>query len=165
MGSKFLLVLADEDVFGRNSGDGWIMAARLSELTVLVVDDVELMRQLVRRILRDVGVLEVDLASDATLALEMIHNRDYDLVITDLLMEGMDGITLLRELRHSVDVQKAQTPVVVFSGHSDREVLKKAIDMGVEDFLVKPIAPKTLAERLKRICTHRLTAAETLNPG
>lgn len=123
----------------------------LRDLSVLVVDDNEPMRLLLRKMLADLGILDVTTANDGIEALKMMRQRLPDLVITDQQMAPLDGLEFVRELRTSADSNVKDIPVIMITGHMARDVLRNAVKVGVNDFLAKPISPVTLKERILKI--------------
>jgi CheY-like chemotaxis protein len=125
--------------------------ADVKDLSVLVVDDNEPMRLLLRKMLSDLGILDVTTANDGIEALKMMRQRLPDLVITDQQMAPLDGLELVRELRTSHDANVKDIPVIMITGHMAKNVLRDAVKVGVNDFLAKPISPATLKERVLKV--------------
>ncbi len=99
---------------------------------LLIVDDEQVIRELCTEALSDYKVTQ---ASSAEEALKQMEQRPFDLVITDVLMQGMDGIALLQKIkRHSPDI-----PVIVMTGFTDRETVLRALQAGADDFIDKPV--------------------------
>lgn len=125
--------------------------ADVKDLSVLVVDDNEPMRLLLRKMLADLGILDVITANDGIEALKMMRQRLPDLVLTDQQMAPLDGLEFVRELRTSHDSNVKDIPVIMITGHMAKDVLRNAVKLGVNDFLAKPISPVTLEERILKI--------------
>jgi two-component system response regulator ResD len=104
---------------------------------VLVVDDDESIRLLLRRILESVPALELALADGCQEALQLAAERTYDLILLDLLMPGIGGIEVLSRIRNS-SPNKA-TPVIIVSVMSDSDTRIVCKSLGASDYLVKPI--------------------------
>ncbi|MFZ1865985.1 MAG: ATP-binding protein [Polyangiales bacterium] len=116
-----------------------------SQGTVLVVDDEPDVRQLVTQVLRaNWSVLE---ARDGVAALTMIREQRPDVVLTDMMMPGMDGATLLREVR--ADPAIANTPVVFLTAARGVESETAILASGADDYLPKPFAPEVLRARVQ----------------
>ncbi|HVF58162.1 MAG TPA: response regulator [Pyrinomonadaceae bacterium] len=117
---------------------------------VLVVDDEENVRITTAAILEQEGYY-VESATDGREALEMVGRGQFDLVLTDLRMEDMDGITMLHELqtRHPTIV------TVVLTGYASIETSIDALRQGVYDYLVKPCAIDDLKRTVRRALEHR----------
>ena len=123
--------------------------------TVLVVDDDERIRQLLRLYLERDGhrVLE---AIDGPTALDMAAGRRVDLVLLDVMLPGVDGLEVCRRLREAGDV-----PIVLLtarSGDSDKVI---GLDLGADDYVVKPFSPRELMARVRaQLRRHRAPAAD-----
>ena len=113
---------------------------------VLVVDDDNLSREFLAEATECLG-LKVDTAIDGKQALELLSAQDYDLVLTDLRMPGMDGIELVQamKLRHS------EVPAVIVTAHGTIEATVQAMRLGARDFLVKPVSPDSVRLVVERI--------------
>jgi len=142
-----------EWLFRKGDIDGWLESSRQAaadaggqELTsqhpcILVVDDDQAIRDLLSRTLIGAGYL-VDLAADGASALAKVAEKPYDLMITDLKMPGMDGLTVIREARRLAPA----LPVIVVTGYSSEASAIEAIDLGVAGYLTKPFRlPRILA--------------------
>lgn len=121
--------------------------------TVLIVDDSITMRTLVRQALEvdAYTVIEACHGAAALAALERIHA---DLVITDLLMPEMDGITLTRSLR--ADARFATLPVLVLTTETGAGVMERGRDAGATGWLGKPFHPDTLRQTVRRVLAERV---------
>jgi two-component system response regulator AtoC len=102
-------------------------------MRILIVDDEEIVRQTIGDYLGQAG-LQVDVASDGQGGLDRIRAYDYDLALVDLRMPGMDGITLLGEIREL----KPELSVVIVTGHGNMDSAIQALRLGAVDFLTKP---------------------------
>jgi len=122
-------------------------------MRVLVVDDQMSMRAVTCAALRELGGMQVIEAADGAQAMLALRGGGIDLVVSDWMMPVKDGITLLREIRAD-DALKA-IPVVLLTGEGQREQVLAAIQSGVSDYIVKPFAPETLVEKIKRVMTKR----------
>ncbi|HEX5473686.1 MAG TPA: response regulator [Vicinamibacterales bacterium] len=108
---------------------------------VLVVDDEASIRDLLAKTLA-LAEYEVDLAPDGRLALERLRMIPYDLLITDLKMPGIDGLTVIREARRL----KTDLPVIIITGYSSEASAIEAVNLGVSGYLTKPFrVPRVLA--------------------
>ncbi|MEO7157904.1 MAG: response regulator, partial [Vicinamibacterales bacterium] len=108
---------------------------------VLVVDDESSIRELLQKTLA-LAEYEVDTAPDGRAALERLRLGNYDLLIADLKMPGMDGLTLIREAKRL----KADLPVIIITGFSTESSAIEAINLGVAGYLTKPFrVPQVLA--------------------
>ena len=113
---------------------------------VLVVDDDNLSREFLAEATEALG-LKVDTAIDGKQALERLGAQDYDLVLTDLRMPGMDGIELVQAMK----LRHAEVPAVIVTAHGTIEATVQAMRLGARDFLVKPVSPDAVRLVVERI--------------
>jgi two-component system, chemotaxis family, chemotaxis protein CheY len=116
--------------------------------TVFIVEDSRTMRSLVRTVLERDGY-EVRESPDGRQALAALHSMSPDLVITDINMPEMDGITLLREIRKLPALH--HTPVLILTTESDDEVKASARAAGATGWIGKPFHPDQLREVVARV--------------
>lgn len=116
-------------------------------MPVLVVDDYRTMVRIIRNFLRQLGFEDVDGASDGSAALEMMHDKDYGLVISDWNMAPMTGYDLLREVRKDDDLSRTPFIMVTADGTSENQVAAKRA--GVSDYLLKPFNAATLRSKIE----------------
>jgi CheY-like chemotaxis protein len=122
-------------------------------LTVLVVDDSSHMRYLMLGLLRALGVGQVLMANDGDQAWSEFIKHKPDVVITDAAMAPTDGFTLARRLRDmSPDrggpLLDAGVPIIMMSAHTELSAIEKARDVGITEFIRKPLNARSLYERL-----------------
>ena len=117
-----------------------------SPLRVLVVDDQDMQRLIVRRTLQKLGHNVVE-ASSGDGALEVLGRQPIDLVISDWVMDGMDGVELCRTLRERSDLPYVY--FILMSSRDSREDLLAGLNAGADDFLRKPLDFDELAVRLR----------------
>src|ERR1700680_4850727 len=114
---------------------------------VLVVDDEASIRDLLAKTLA-LGEYDVDVAPDGRSALERMRLYPYDLLIADLKMPGMDGLTVIREAKR----YKADLPVIIIPGFSTESSAIEAVNLGVAGYLTKPFrVPQVLAAAAKAL--------------
>jgi excisionase family DNA binding protein len=114
---------------------------------VLVVDDEASIRDLLAKTLA-LAEFDVDLAPDGRAALERLRIISYDLLITDLKMPGVDGLTVIREARRL----KTDLPVIIITGFSNEASAIEAVNLGVSGYLTKPFrVPRVLAAAAKAL--------------
>ncbi|MBE9129764.1 response regulator [Coleofasciculus sp. LEGE 07081] len=107
------------------------------ELRILVVDDEPTNTLLLRKLLKKSGHNEVVCVHSGQAAIDMVDQREIDLVILDLHMPGVDGYEVLRQLRQS-SKNAVFLPILVFTADATPHARQKALDMGATDFLTKP---------------------------
>ena len=122
-------------------------AASTARPRVLVVDDEASIRDLLAKTLA-LAEYDVDLAPDGRAALERLRIIGYDLLITDLKMPGVDGLTVIREARRL----KSDLPVIIITGYSTEASAIEAVNLGVSGYLTKPFrVPRVLAAAAKAL--------------
>ncbi|HEX6879761.1 MAG TPA: response regulator, partial [Terriglobales bacterium] len=125
---------------------------------ILLVDDEAPILRTASEILRQDN-FDVDEAEDGFSALAAIEHTSYDLVLTDLKMDGMDGLMLLSE----VQKKSPQTATVMMTGYGTVESAIEAVRSGAYEFLMKPVAPQELREAVQRCLERkRLSEIDTL---
>lgn len=118
-------------------------------MKILIVDDFSTMRRIIKNLLRDLGFQNTSEADDGTTALPMLQSGNYDLLITDWNMPGMQGIDLLKHVR--ADQKLATLPVMMVTAEQKREQIVEAAQAGVNGYIVKPFTAQTLKEKLEKI--------------
>jgi two-component system, sensor histidine kinase and response regulator len=108
----------------------------MTGLRVLIVDDdVALLEALPEALRLRMGGVTVETADSGAAALDRIVDRDYDAIVTDIRMPGMDGLKLLDEIRN----RKPDIPTLIITGHGDNDLVVHALRGGARDFIQKPI--------------------------
>lgn len=119
--------------------------------TVLVVDDEEKVRKYMSRLLTKRG-FNVDTAADGTEALNMIKEREFDVVLLDVLMPGgMDGIAVLKEIKQL----KPATEVIMLTGNASVQTGVEGMRLGAFDYMLKPVNLEDLYLRLNEALEQR----------
>ena len=118
-------------------------------MKVLVVDDFSTMRRIVKNLLRDLGFTNISEADDGSTALPMLQGGDFDFVVTDWNMPGMQGIDLLKAIR--ADSNLAHIPVLMVTAEAKKEQIVMAAQAGVNGYIVKPFTAATLKTKLDKI--------------
>jgi CheY-like chemotaxis protein len=124
---------------------------RFELLTILIVDDNHHMRVLLTEILRAIGVRQVFEANDGAEALQTMRAHQVDIIMTDLAMQPLDGLDFVRKLRNSPESPNPMAPVIMITGHSTQRRVTEARDVGVNEFLSKPVTARGVLERLARV--------------
>jgi len=133
-----------------NNGTG-SMSAR-----ILIVDDDPAVRDSIQEFLTILNY-RVDAAASAEEAMEVIRNKHADVIITDIMMEGMDGLELTQFIKAHYD-----SDVIVMTGYTGDYTYEEAINKGADDFVFKPIKFEELKLRLKRVLRERRLAKERM---
>lgn len=116
--------------------------------TALVVDDSPTMRKVLVGFLKEMN-WQVDEASNGVEALAILRQQKYGIVFTDLVMPELDGFELCEEIRKIP--QLSQLLVVVISTYTDSHYITRALRLGADDFLAKPVSHKLLVNLLERV--------------
>ena len=119
------------------------------DMKILIVDDFSTMRRIVKNLLRDLGFTNTQEADDGTTALPMLQNGNFDFLVTDWNMPGMQGIDLLKEVR--ADSKLSHLPVLMVTAESKRDQIVEAAQAGVNGYIVKPFTAITLKEKIDKI--------------
>lgn len=120
----------------------------LSKLQILVVDDSELMRQLISTYLRGLRVGKVLTAGDGQEALKILENFEADIVFCDWEMEPMSGIEFTKTIRNPEGKINPYLPIIMVTGHSFMSRVVQARNIGVTEFMVKPLTARSIYDRI-----------------
>jgi len=112
---------------------------------ILIVDDEPQMRELLRAYLEKSHFI-VDEAVNGIETIERIGNNSYDCVVLDVMMPDMDGLTTVMEIR-----KEYQVPIIMLSARGDELDRVHGLELGADDYLVKPFSPRELVARIKSI--------------
>ncbi len=118
-------------------------------MKILVVDDFSTMRRIIKNLLKDLGFTNIQEADDGSTALPMLQQGDFDFVVTDWNMPGMQGIDLLRAIRSDDGLK--HLPVLMVTAEAKKEQIVAAAQAGVNGYVVKPFTAATLKEKLEKI--------------
>ncbi|MBW2062668.1 MAG: response regulator [Deltaproteobacteria bacterium] len=121
---------------------------------IIVVDDDEAIRKLIYQTIKGIGY-ECSAASSGEEALKILEKNSADVIITDVKMPGLDGIELMRRVKEESD-----SDVIVMTGFVEDLTYEKAVESGASDFVQKPVTPRELLVRLKRVLRERALLAE-----
>lgn len=118
---------------------------------VLIADHNANMASLIAVMLRSIGRKDIREAYDANRAMSELKRRNFDVVIIDDTLDGMDGVAFTRRLRATADCQNRFVPIIMMSAAPDAKRIADARDAGVTEFLRKPFAATHLQSRLTSI--------------
>ncbi|UCG38063.1 MAG: sigma-54-dependent Fis family transcriptional regulator [bacterium] len=127
---------------------------------VLVVDDEKSIRDGLLRILENEGC-RVDLSDSGYSALDKLQARDFQVVITDLKMPGMDGMEVLK----AITILQPNVPVIFITGYSTLENAVEVMKMGAFDYLSKPFTREQIVQKVRQALEHRAFLLEEQSPG
>lgn len=120
-----------------------------SSINVLIVDDQQTIRSLVRSGLQQLGFPYAQEAPDGEEGLRQMLCKPFQLVISDYNMPKLDGLGLLRAIRSHPPI--AATAFIMLTGRADRELVQRAVQFGVNNYLVKPFTVATLKEKIEGV--------------
>lgn len=105
-------------------------------MKALIADDVPMIRKLVEFHLKQIG-FEISNAADGAEALMLADGTKFDLILLDIMMPEMDGLEVLRKIR--AGTTNKLTPVIIMTAYGDSANVRKAVEYGANDFIVKPV--------------------------
>jgi len=120
------------------------MEARQLMTSVMVVDDDQDLAEMLGIVLNGVGI-EVDLVSRGDEAIDVFRNNPPDLVLLDIMLPGLDGIEVCKQIRK----QSVRVPIVMLTAKSDTNDIVKGLEAGADDYMVKPFKPSELVARIR----------------
>jgi CheY-like chemotaxis protein len=122
-------------------------------MDVLFIEDDRMNRRVVRDML-DVAGATMTEAEDAETGLRLIGERDFQMVLVDLRMPGMDGITAIRLIRARGD-DKAEVPIIVVTADAAPDLREQCLEAGADDVIFKPVAMDALFDAMGRVLAER----------
>jgi two-component system chemotaxis response regulator CheY len=122
---------------------------RMLGMNFLVVDDYQSMRTIIRRMLLQQGFTSIAEAGDGIGALILLRGRPIDVVISDLVMEKMDGLELLRQIRGDAGLK--HLPFIMMTATADRDRVVAAKAAGVSGYVVKPFTAAILHSKIANV--------------
>lgn len=124
------------------------MDRALERLRILVVDDNHHMANIVKTILRGIGIKDLVDASNAAEAFAAVRLTSIDLIITDFAMEPVDGCDLTRLIRTASDSPNHYVPIIMLTAYAERSKVEAARDAGVTEFCAKPVTSTELYRKV-----------------
>ena len=121
----------------------------MKEHKILIADDMQSMRSLLKSILVKAGFVDLTEVDNGRSAMDMIQETKFDLVICDWDMPHMTGIQVLESIRADDDLYK--TPFIMVSANADREKVNSAIESGTDGYVIKPLQPDTLLKIIAKL--------------
>jgi len=125
------------------------MSGPLATISVLVVDDEKLIAKLVRDVLTKLGFSAITTATSGREAIDLFRRKPFDMIITDWRMDDMDGMDLIRFVRHSSRSPNPRVPILLLTGNTEKKEVLFARDTGVTEYLIKPFSARQLVDRIK----------------
>jgi two-component system chemotaxis response regulator CheY len=118
-------------------------------LKVLIVDDQFSVRQMIRLAMEEIGVRNILESENGRDAFDKAVSQPLNLIISDFNMPEMDGLALLRAVRSHQTVRKM--PFILLTGRGDRDLVVKAAQNGVNNYVVKPFTNTILREKIEQV--------------
>ena len=138
------------EAWGRYEVNGPDRRRTFWQARLLIVDDEIFVRRLVRRMMSALPFAQIEEADDGARALRKLKELKPDLIISDVNMEPMNGLELLKQIRTGRAEVRRDVPVILLTGETDQSVLGHAVALDANAFLPKPIGPGPLGERVQR---------------
>ena len=139
------------------------MPLNLNKISALVVEDLHPMRGVIVSVLEAFGISTIYEASNGERGYDLFQKHNPDIVITDWLMEPVDGLELIRMIRTNRDSINRLVPIIMMTGYSAMERVQTARDLGSTEFLTKPFTGRDLAKRINLIINKPRDFVETEN--
>ncbi len=118
-------------------------------MRILVVEDSAMASMIIVRHLNEIGYQDITEATNGKEALRRLERQQYDLVITDWMMNKGDGLTLIKALR--MREKGRRTPIIMITAKGLQVDIQSAIGAGINDYIVKPVRRDVLKEKVERI--------------
>jgi len=125
----------------------------MSKEKILIVDDEEDILELVRFNLEKEGY-RVESATNGESAIKKVKKDLYDLMILDLMMEGIDGFDVARELKSDSELKKL--PIIMLTAKNDETDVVTGLELGADDYISKPFSPKILIARVRAVLRRKI---------
>jgi CheY-like chemotaxis protein len=122
-----------------------------SRLKAMVVEDDPMSRDLVVSILEGVGLVHIERAADGEEAFKRLAVSAPDMIVSDVMMEPMDGIAFTRRLRTHRASPNPHIPVILLTAHTDRTTVIEARDAGVNAFVAKPVSIDEMRRKIELV--------------
>jgi len=129
-------------------------ASPYSQIAVLVVDDDTYLRKIVRSLLIGFGVQRVYEAGDGAQGLELLQQFKPDILLVDWEMPMLNGAEMIRLVRNPDTSPHATVSIILMTAHTERHRIEQAMQMGVNEMLVKPFSAKSLLQRLDLVVNY-----------
>lgn len=121
-----------------------------ADMTALIIDDQEFVVNIVRKMMEQIGFGRIETAADGQAGLAAMASVRPHVVLCDIEMRPMDGLTFLKELRDSADRTIRDTPVIFLTSHGRHELVSQARALGADGFVTKPATVNLLRERIEQ---------------
>jgi len=120
-----------------------------TNIKVLVVDDFATMRKIIKNILGQLGIEQIDEADDGFTAVPKLASKKYDIALVDWNMPKMNGLDLIKHIRSNDDTKSL--PIIMVTAEALKDNIVAATQAGVNDYIVKPFTADVLEKKLKKV--------------
>ena len=149
-----LKIDSDEDFYSMNNAS----LMDFSSTNILLVEDNELNQQVVLGFLEDTKA-KVDVAGNGLIALEKLANKNYDLVLMDIQMPEMDGVSATQEIRKQAKFK--ELPIIAMTAHAMPDELNKCLEAGMNEYFTKPIDPNALFSLMAKYLSDKINGLQS----
>ncbi len=118
-------------------------------MRILVVDDHEPIRKILKSVLKKIGFDDVEEAVDGAEALRILKQKKFDVVLLDWNMPNMSGLDVLKEMKKDQDLKGVR--VIMVTAETSKEKVLEAINLGVSEYVVKPFTPEVLKKKIESV--------------
>ncbi len=119
----------------------------------LLIDDHSFMREIVHEQLKKLNFDEILEAENGEEGLKML-SKDIDIIVCDIRMEPVDGFEFVERMR-AMDAPISKIPLIFLTGKADTETIQKAMNVGVDGYIIKPVSPQKLTEKVALLVKKR----------
>ena len=126
----------------------------LESVSFLIVDPNAFMRSLIKNVLHVFGAEKFSEANDGADAFKAMQNLVPDIIITEWMMEPLDGLDFTRLVRTGKDSLNPFVPIIMMTAYSEKQRVVEARDAGITEFIAKPLSAKTLMARVTAVIEH-----------
>jgi len=132
------------------------MNTSLSELKILCLDDHPFMLRMLTGFLKGIGIMNIKACTKSKEAIQLLNDEVFDVLVTDIQIDEKNGLDIIKMVRCGHTYAKRELPILVMSGLAEAHIIKKAWLFDVSDFVLKPLKPVNLIEKLKRSLTRNI---------
>jgi len=112
----------------------------INQLRILLVEDLEITVMVTKALLRSINKdIVIDVAENGEQALDLANKNKYSLIFMDIGLPDIDGLTVSETIKHAINSINCTTPIVVLTGNDQEDYKRHAKEIGIEEFLLKPL--------------------------
>lgn len=127
------------------------LSPKLLGLRVLIVDDSQAMRKLVRSIVEGLGIHQIYDTDNCDAATKKMREEGFDIILVDWKMEPVNGLDFVKSIRGEENSVYSTIPIILITAHASKELVIAARDAGVNEILIKPVSAKVVHTHLEAI--------------